>query len=251
MELQPLETVNLGKRFLGNTQPVEKVVYREDGSVELVSAFLTIQGEGFHAGRPAVFIRLAGCSLMCELCDTDYTTNRRLRSVEEITKEVQRLYPATHPSWEDPLVVITGGEPFRQGLGFLCRDLQSLGYNIQVETNGTVYDNSMEGFWSSVKVVCSPKTPTINDKLKRYIDALKYVVKAGEIDPIDGLPTSSLLVGSRPARPWEGFEGSIYIQPCDELDPEKNKVNTQAAIDTCMKFGYVMGIQMHKILNLP
>src|SRR5271163_4878736 len=109
-----------------NLQLVEKVDIKD--TIEVVKIFKTIQGEGPFTGIPAVFIRFAGCSLQCPKCDTDYTTNRKTMTIDEIVKEV-REYNA-------PLVVITGGEPFRQNVRQLVNDLFLFYFKIQVETNG-------------------------------------------------------------------------------------------------------------------
>ena len=111
----------------------------QSGSPEI---FLSVQGEGHSAGRPATFVRLAGCNLSCSWCDTAYTWDwssydfdRESLSVE--IAEVLRLVLALRTD----RVVVTGGEPLiqqRSGLGELCRQLASAGRSIEVETNGTI-----------------------------------------------------------------------------------------------------------------
>ena len=227
-----------------NTQAIERRQERDDGAVEVVEVFPTIQWEGPYAGRPAVFVRLAGCNLQCPLCDTDYTVARRLTSADDLVKQVSILLP---PSG---LVVITGGEPFRQTCGRMVSLLLPIA-PVQFETNGTLYDSSMEPWWSQVSVVCSPKTGVIHPKLHPVVDSLKYILQDGKVDPTDGLPTDSLHFGVRPARPWPGFRGEIYIQPCDELDALRNKLNTEAAIQSCLRYGYTLCLQLHKLIGLP
>jgi len=95
-----------------NIQPIEKSVFDEEGRLNVVKVWSTIQGEGPFTGTPAVFVRLAGCNLQCPLCDTNYTTNRKLRSAEEVADLVQSEHSKTS------LVVLTGGEPFRQNVMF-------------------------------------------------------------------------------------------------------------------------------------
>src|SRR4051812_26652612 len=98
--------------------------------VDIVDIFLTIQGEGPEHGKAAVFIRTAGCNLDCPLCDTDYTTNRKVVLIDDIVAKVKELRNKC-------LVVITGGEPFRQNTTqYLCEKLLLKGYQVQIETNG-------------------------------------------------------------------------------------------------------------------
>jgi len=230
-----------------NLQMIEKPVLRDD--LDVVDIFPTIQGEGPFTGRPAVFVRLAGCNLRCPACDTDYTSNRRYLSVDRIALEVLTLGHL--------LVVITGGEPFRQGCGPLTKKLLRLGEEVQFETNGTLSDPTMDSLYKreGLSIVCSPKTAKVNEGLIEHISAFKYILKDGEVDEADGLPTSSLNCGARPCRPWEQLgrpvKASIYVQPMDDGNGGFNKANVAAAIKSCMTFGYILSLQTHKLAGLP
>ncbi len=151
------------------------------------------------------------------------------------------------------LVVITGGEPFRQDLTGIVNELHCRGWKVQIETNGTLAPHGNEPFpFHNVTIVCSPKTPRINGKLEPHIAAYKYVIQDGFVDTADGLPTVTL--GKfRPARKHEQNSNTfaeIFVQPLDEQDPVKNANNTRAALESCMKYGYRLCLQTHKMLNL-
>lgn len=228
-----------------NEQPVEKVASRADGVLKLVKVWPTLQGEGPFAGEPSIFVRLAGCNLQCPMCDTDYTSHWvevDSQTVMTTVFEARKAIPACR------LVVITGGEPFRQNIGPLLGMLLGNGFNVQIETNGTLFQEDCADWMlnSKVHVVCSPKTPRINEALKRYVGTLKYVLSADAIDPTDGLPTSVLGMTAPPARPWPSFGGRVYVQPCDDVDGAKNVANVRACVEVAMKFGYRMGMQLHK-----
>jgi len=229
-----------------NTQPIEKQEHQLTGDLQVNSIFYTIQGEGPFAGSPAVFVRLAGCNLQCPMCDTEYS-KRRLMTPGEIALHVVAVAPnSTHGR---ALVVITGGEPFRQNLLPLVTHLLDFDIDVQIETNGTLYQ---ELPYDEITVVCSPKAGRINVKLAPHIDALKYVLHADSVDPEDGLPILALDHSAAPklARPPEGYEGVIYLQPVDEGDIEKNKRHQDAVVKSVLKHGYTLCLQLHKLIGV-
>jgi organic radical activating enzyme len=234
-----------------NVQPIEK---REephpDGSLDVHSIFPTIQGEGPFVGQPAVFLRLAGCNLQCPLCDTEYTQGRLRLSVPVIFDSILDHAP---PGGYRPLIVITGGEPLRQDIGPLVRFMIDKGYRVQIETNGSLY-RDLPYMSGVLTIVCSPKSGKLNPDMVKRIDYYKYVVKAGDVDVYDGLPTHALdhPVARKVARPPEGFyRDRVYIQPADTQDAAENQSHLQAAIWSARHFGYTLCIQTHKIINLP
>lgn len=238
-----------------NGQPIEKRRADDDGmTLEVHSIFHTIQGEGPFSGHRAVFIRLAGCNLQCPLCDTEYTEGRVNLSIPEILTRVRALLPSRG------LVVITGGEPFRQNLGQLLVHLVANRYFVQIETNGTLpppslatglYSFSPEGR-NGVYVVCSPKTGRVSPMTEKVACAYKYVLSDGEVDPSDGLPIRALRHTANPrlARPPEDFAGPIYIQPADMQNDGDNYLNRRAVVNSALKFGYIAQLQAHKYFNV-
>jgi organic radical activating enzyme len=236
-----------------NIQPIEKIEHfggSDDGGLDIHSIFPTIQGEGPFVGQPAIFIRMAGCNLQCPLCDTEYTAGRQRLSVASIFDAVQE-----HIRSFAPLIVITGGEPFRQrNLHALVRFFLFKGFRVQIETNGTHYNERMPLLDSDLTIVCSPKTGKIASKLVQHIGYYKYIIKDGDVDHIDGLPVHALdhTVSGKVARPPQGiFRDRVYVQPCDTQDAESNAKSLQAAIKSCRDFGYTLCLQTHKIINLP
>lgn len=222
-----------------NSQKPESLALSDTGTLDVYEIWRTIQGEGPHVGRQATFIRLAGCNLQCPLCDTIYTgAKRQVMKVRDIVQQISiRNYPR--------LVVITGGEPFRQHLFSLTHQLVNSGYSVQVETNGTLSGN----VHPETLIVCSPKTPKVHPDLAQHVKAWKYVMRAGEVDKSDGLPTSVLGLDLSPARPTNRAE--IYLQPCDEQDEDKYQKNLDAVLSSCEEFGYRLGVQLHKLVGLP
>lgn len=105
----------------------------EKGSVRTHEVFYSIQGEGRYAGIPCYFIRTSGCNLACSWCDTKYANKGENVPIDTIIEEIEQSGLSRH-------IVITGGEPLMQkNTDGLIRRLKSVGYNIEVETNGTYY----------------------------------------------------------------------------------------------------------------
>lgn len=239
-----------------NIQPIEKRVRNPEGFLSVHSIFKTIQGEGPFCGTPCVFVRLAGCNLQCPACDTDYTSGRTSMGPYEILANVNEL-------WRDKkhrrgLVVITGGEPFRQDIAELLRVLLSNDYYVQVESNGTLAP-AHEVIWQmdthcrvGAYLVISPKTGKLDPLALDVACALKYVVKADDIREEDGLPLSALDHPSNPypARPPMGWVRPIYVQPLDSKDPDENQRNTAAALASCLEHGYILQLQIHKYIGV-
>lgn len=129
--------------------------------------FYTIQGEGYHSGEAAYFIRLAGCEVGCVWCDVKESWDAKkhpLVSADEIVKRA-----AKHPS---RAVVITGGEPLMYNLDELCRTLQKAGFKTWLETSGAY---PMSGKWDWICL--SPKKfKTPLPALLKVADELKIIV---------------------------------------------------------------------------
>lgn len=233
--------------MITNIQPIEKRVDGDGKTLDVHSIFYTIQGEGPYTGQPAVFIRLAGCNLQCPGCDTDYTNNRETISIPEIVARVEHSF-SNILKHNDPLIVITGGEPFRQNLTLLVKTLRRY-YRIQIETNGTLGIDDPEAF-DFVDVVCSPKSGKVHYSIVAHAKWFKYVLHHESVDNEDGLPIFALDHSASPRvfRPPMGTP--IYLQPMDCKDEETNKLNMRAVLASCLKFGYTLQIQTHKIIGV-
>jgi 7-carboxy-7-deazaguanine synthase len=114
--------------------------------------FYTLQGEGNHAGRPAVFCRFAGCNLwtgreedrptaICQFCDTDFVGTDgigggKFKTAQALASNINSLWPSSYP--ESKYVVFTGGEPLLQLDLALIAAMHDVGFTIAIETNGTL-----------------------------------------------------------------------------------------------------------------
>ena len=206
--------------------------------------FYTLQGEGPFSGEPAVFIRLGGCNLKCYWCDTDFESSRWTPSRAELLERVEAVrQPRTR------LIVLTGGEPFRQNICPLVEALLERSLRVQIETNGTLWLDFPQS--ERLTLVCSPKTKQLHPAIVPRINAFKYVLGADGIDPEDGLPSLSTQragVRTQLFRPPAG--SSVFVMPRDDGDPVRNQANRQACTAVALKYGYRLCLQTHKLLDL-
>ena len=149
--------------------------------------FYSLQGEGYHTGRAAAFVRFSGCNLRCPFCDTDFSAFREMTAAE-IVEAVSRFAAR--------FVVLTGGEPSLQADDELIDALHQAAFTVAMETNGTLpLPQNVD--W----ITLSPKSHGV---VKRC-NELKMVFQPGMVIPSD-------------------IQADHYfLQPCDTGDPEENR----------------------------
>jgi organic radical activating enzyme len=190
--------------------------------------FYSIQGEGPFSGRPAVFIRLAGCNLSCDFCDTTHE-DYRIRTTATLLEEASKI-----SNGGVSLLVITGGEPLLQDITPLVRAFYKDGWEIQIESNGTINPHGFKD-WDEVTLVVSPKCD--GELIVRSPEAIKFVLKAGQ-EPELLFP--HILMAPQ----------NIFVQPMDEKDAEKNAANTKWCVELALREGWQLSLQLHKILGV-
>lgn len=202
--------------------------------------FYTLQGEGLHAGRPAVFLRFSGCNLwsgreadrsraVCSFCDTDFSGTDGPGGGK--FPDARTLAGAAYSCWPDgalsPFIVCTGGEPLLQLDVCLVDALHDAGFEVAVETNGTL--EAPAGLdWICV----SPKAgaPVVQNRGNE----LKLVFPQEEAPP-------EKFVGL----PFDFF----FLQP---MDGDDLAANTAAAVEYCKTDPrWRLGIQTHKVAGIP
>ncbi|RKR06284.1 7-carboxy-7-deazaguanine synthase (Cx14CxxC type) [Kushneria sinocarnis] len=210
-------------------------------------AFYTLQGEGAQAGRPSAFCRFAGCNLwsgrekdrersICRFCDTDFVgtdgqNGGRFDTARALAEHLLALWPEARPDYTGgtPYVVFTGGEPLLQLDPDLIEAMHACGFEIGVETNGTL--TAPEGIdWLCV----SPKG--VAELKQQSGQELKLVYPQEEAHP------------SR----FEHLDFEhFYLQPMD-LAPRGEQGNTMAAtVDYCMTHPqWRLSLQIHKIAGI-
>ncbi len=194
--------------------------------------YYSIQGEGFHTGTPAIFIRIAGCNLSCSYCDTDFSLRESL-TYESILERIAR-FPAE-------LVILTGGEPTIQAeaLRELVTLLHRNKYYVALETNGTSPD-TMGVDWVTV----SPKLTQGGEWGLRHGDELKLIYEEQNLSVFEK----------------SGFT-HYYLQPMEirtekwgrgERDVKKTRNQLEITIDAVKKNPkWKLSFQIHKELGIP
>lgn len=219
--------------------PVRKPEKGDGSELFVQEIFATFQGECYYAGVPSVFIRLGGCNLTCSFCDTEFEDFEK-KTVEDIISQADKLSKNSIGKRVRHLIVLTGGEPFRQPINLLCTKLLDQGFIIQIESNGTIFREIPE----EVEIVCSPKnpnnnTPKLRDDILQRCNALKFIISASELGYSDvwdvGVDT---------------YDIPIYLQPMDEHDEVKNKANLELVKTLAFENGYNISLQTHKIMEV-
>ena len=209
-------------------------------SYQVKEIFYTLQGEGSHAGRPAVFCRFAGCNLwsgreqdrasaVCRFCDTDFigtdgTLGGKFKEADALARQIETLWPASDSAHR--FVVMTGGEPLLQLDGALIDALHARGFAIAVETNGTIAAPA------GIDWLCvSPKAGA--PWIQRQGHELKVVW------PQPALDWAELQAANFPHR---------YLQPMDSPDRLRN-------LDICIALclaqpAWRLSLQTHKITGI-
>jgi len=153
---------------LNNTE-IEAI--KEGKKLPLAEHLLTIQGEGYHTGKPAYFIRLAGCDIGCSWCDTKYTWDMASHPLVEADRIA--LW-AIESGIKD--VVITGGEPLMHNLNYLTARLKENNLTIYLETSGA---HPMRGIFDWISLSPKINKPPLPEALQRA-DELKVIILTTE-----------------------------------------------------------------------
>lgn len=184
--------------------------------------FYSLQGEGFHVGTPALFIRFSGCNLKCPFCDTEHGESR-LMTLEAIVESASRC-PARH-------VVLTGGEPALQADAVLIDELHAAGKFVAMETNGT--HSLPQGIdW----VTLSPKDAFVPhaDIVIDCCHELKVI--------FDGTPP--------PSYPTI-HTGHRFLQPCDTgSEAENARILNQVVEYVKAHPEWRLSLQTHKLIGI-
>ncbi len=200
-----------------------------DGDVlPLVEEFYSIQGEGYHAGKAAYFIRIGGCDIACHFCDTKISWDSTIHPLVSVQEIINRVLATPARS-----VVVTGGEPALYNLSKLTSAIAYHKVEAFLETSGAY---PVSGFWKWICVSPKPWKPPIRENLFRA-DELKVIIE-----------TESDLHFAEEMAQYTAPECKLFLQPefskfrhCVPLIVEYIKNNPK----------WNVSVQIHKFLDIP
>jgi 7-carboxy-7-deazaguanine synthase len=160
-----LDTTN---KFNTNTVERETELLSAGIWLPVVEEFFSLQGEGYHTGKAAYFIRLGGCDIGCSWCDSRFSWNPDLHPMIETSTIIGRVIDSGADS-----VVVTGGEPLMWNLDFLCAGLKSKNISTFIETSGAY---TLSGSWDWI---CLSPKKNIPPKVEICLvaDELKVIIQ--------------------------------------------------------------------------
>lgn len=204
-------------------------------TLKIKEIFPSIQGEGLRSGEPTIFIRLAGCNLRCSFCDTKSAWLRGFSlTIDKTVQKVQKL----HQEWPTNWVCLTGGEPLLQNLKKLASLLKSNNFQLQVETNATLFQDIPVDWWT-----ISPKPPNYNFQ-PQFLDLAQEIklVVSQEL-------TLEIIKDIRAAFP---LSIPLILQPQSNFRWSRQKAWNlfQSSIESGLS-SVRLGLQFHKIYKLP
>ena len=206
-------------------------------TLPVMESFYTLQGEGFHKGRAAYFIRLGGCDVGCVWCDVKESWDANLHpkfSIKEIVEKFENEINLKHQTSNiKPIVVVTGGEPLMHNLTELTHQLQSKGYETNIETSGS---SPFSGSWNWICL--SPK------KFKAPLPEI--LTQAHEL---------KIVVFNKSDFDWAEKYAALVNPSCKlYLQPEWDKSSevTPLIIDYIKANPqWQLSLQIHKYINVP
>ena len=189
--------------------------------LQLAEIFYSLQGEGTFVGTPALFVRLAGCNLSCDFCDTDYS----LKFFASVPDVLERL---REEGGDCPMVVLTGGEPLAQEATLELVDaLRGERRRVHIESNGSIETPLPDDVWLTI----SPKGP-LSDRMAERANEVKLIVdKRVPLEWVERFPRDT----------------PIFLQPEGNKPP-----NVALAVEAAKEYPerLKLSLQTHKFIGI-
>ena len=203
-------------------------IFEGGKKLPLVEEFYTIQGEGYHTGKAAYFIRIGGCDVGCSWCDTKFSWNPSLHPVVPAEQIVEHV--TAHPA---AAVVVTGGEPLMVNMDYMTALLKEKGVETFLETSGAY---PLSGTWNWICLSPKMNAPPVDE----------HFMTAHEL---------KMIIASRQDFEWAIENGSRVSDSCKlYLQPEwSQRENILPVIIEFVKENprWMISLQSHKYMRIP
>lgn len=199
-----------------------------EDKLPLVEEFFTLQGEGYHTGKAAYFIRLGGCDVGCSWCDTRFSWDQGLFPLVETSVIVQHVIDSGADS-----VVVTGGEPLMWNLDTLCKKLKDSNISTYIETSGS---QLLSGLWDWICLSPKKNLPPVGDICSKA-DELKVIIE-----------DESDFVWAEKYRKMVNIDCKLFLQP--------EWSNSSLVIPLIVEYvkknpDWRISLQAHKYMHIP
>ncbi len=203
-------------------------IFEKGRKLPLIQEFYTIQGEGYHTGKAAYFIRIGGCDIGCSWCDTKVSWNADIHSLAETEDIIEKAFLSEAKS-----IVVTGGEPLSYDLDYLCKKANEKKLETFIETSGAY---PMSGKWDWVCLSPKKQKPPLPENYLAA-DELKVII----FDDDD-------LIWAEACSEKVSENCKLYLQP----EWSRREENTPKIIDYVKKHPkWNLSVQLHKYLRIP
>ncbi len=202
--------------------------FRDGKTLPLIEDFYTLQGEGYHTGKAAYFIRIGGCDICCSWCDTKVSWQADIHNVAKVDDIVEKA--ASFPA---KAVVITGGEPLSYDLDYICRQMKERGVATFLETSGA---HHFSGNWDWICLSPKQQKPP-QDIIYEKAHELKVVIQTEE----------DFLWAKQCAKKVSG-NCFLYLQP----EWSQHKIMIPRIVEFIKENPkWCISIQAHKFMRIP
>jgi 7-carboxy-7-deazaguanine synthase len=201
---------------------------QSDAKLPLVEEFFSLQGEGYHTGKAAYFIRIGGCDVGCSWCDSRFSWNQNLHPLVKTDTIIEHAVNSGTDS-----VVVTGGEPLMWNLDYLCSEFKKKNINTFIETSGAY---NLSGKWDWICLSPKKNMPPVPEICK-IADELKVIIQDKSdyewAEKYSEMVSSRCILYLQPE--WSRFE--IIISEIVEYIKKNPK--------------WRMSLQSHKYMHIP
>lgn len=200
----------------------------ETSYLPLVEEFFSLQGEGYHTGKAAYFIRIGGCDVGCSWCDSRFSWNPKIHPMVNADEIIERVLKSGTNS-----VVVTGGEPLMWDLDYLCNGLKKNNIKTFIETSGAY---KLSGKWDWICLSPKRNMPPV-DEICGVADELKVIIQ-----------NSDDFEWAEKYRKMVNVDCRLFLQP----EWSRFKDITPEIVSYIKQFPYWrISLQAHKYMHIP